>query len=62
MVFPFPQIDLISPLITQLTYEGLIDEMFGVRNATVSLPANRFMEGAATAAGSGEQDEDEDLR
>ena len=58
-----PQIDLISPLITQLTYEGLIDEMFGIRNAAVSLPADRFMEGAATAmaGGSGAQDEDEEL-
>ena len=37
--------------------------MFGIRNAAVSLPADRFMEGAATAmaGGSGAQDEDEEL-
>ena len=26
-------IDLLSPLITQLTYEGLIDEFFGIQNS-----------------------------
>jgi len=31
-------VDLISPLPTQLTYEGLIDEMFGVQCASVRLP------------------------
>ena len=56
------QIDLISPLITQLTYEGLIDEMFGVRNSAVSLPAERFMEGAGGGGGGGAQEEDDELR
>lgn len=28
-------IDFISPLVTQLTYEGLIDEVFGIRNGKV---------------------------
>ena len=36
------QIDMVTPLVTQLTYEGLIDEMFGVRNSVVQLPAARF--------------------
>ena len=36
------QVDLISPLITQLTYEGLIDELFGITNACVKLPAEKF--------------------
>jgi len=31
-------VDLVSPLPIQLTYEGLIDEMFGVQCATVRLP------------------------
>ncbi|XP_044010499.1 vacuolar protein sorting-associated protein 33A isoform X2 [Aphidius gifuensis] len=35
-------IDLLSPLVTQLTYEGLIDEIFGIKNTTVQLPANKF--------------------
>ena len=37
------KIDLISPLVTQLTYEGLIDEMFGIKNSSVKLPANKFL-------------------
>ena len=34
-------VDLISPLPTQLTYEGLIDEMFGVQCASVRLPEDK---------------------
>ena len=37
------QIDLISPLITQLTYEGLIDEFFSIRNSSVKLPGHKFL-------------------
>eukprot|EP01135_Chromosphaera_perkinsii_P005349 Nk52_evm30s343 gene=Nk52_evmTU30s343 len=33
-------VDLFSPLCTQLTYEGLIDEMFGIENSYVSLPSD----------------------
>ncbi len=36
------QVDLISPLITQLTYEGLIDELFQIKNSSVKLPAEKF--------------------
>ena len=25
-------VDLVTPLLTQLTYEGLIDEFFGIQN------------------------------
>ncbi|OAD52769.1 Vacuolar protein sorting-associated protein 33A [Eufriesea mexicana] len=35
-------VDLLSPLVTQLTYEGLIDEIFGIEYNTVELPARRF--------------------
>ncbi|XP_076622166.1 vacuolar protein sorting-associated protein 33A [Colletes latitarsis] len=35
-------IDLLSPLVTQLTYEGLIDEIFGIECNAVKLPAKRF--------------------
>eukprot|EP00794_Sanderia_malayensis_P018179 gene18179-19993_t len=35
-------IDLITPLLTQLTYEGLIDEVFGIVNTNVQLPADKF--------------------
>ncbi|KAL7287732.1 hypothetical protein TKK_0018117 [Trichogramma kaykai] len=36
-------LDLLSPLVTQLTYEGLIDEIFGINNTTVKLPAEKFL-------------------
>ncbi|KAK3911950.1 Vacuolar protein sorting-associated protein 33A [Frankliniella fusca] len=35
-------VDLLTPLATQLTYEGLIDEIFGIQNNTVKLPAEHF--------------------
>uniref|UniRef100_A0A8W7PQX2 VPS33A n=1 Tax=Anopheles coluzzii TaxID=1518534 RepID=A0A8W7PQX2_ANOCL len=37
--------DLMSVLATQLTYEGLIDEIFGINNTTVNLPAEKFNTG-----------------
>lgn len=30
-------VDLLSPLVTQLTYEGLIDEIFGINNSKLML-------------------------
>ncbi|XP_059089713.1 vacuolar protein sorting-associated protein 33A-like [Tigriopus californicus] len=36
------QIDLITPFLTQLTYEGLIDETFGIKFNSVRLPAHKF--------------------
>ena len=27
------EVDLLSPLVTQLTYEGLIDEIFGINSS-----------------------------
>nr|XP_018896974.1 PREDICTED: vacuolar protein sorting-associated protein 33A [Bemisia tabaci] len=35
-------IDLVSPLVTQLTYEGLIDELFQINRCTVHLPPEKF--------------------
>ncbi|KAG8803809.1 hypothetical protein FRC17_006109, partial [Serendipita sp. 399] len=32
--------DMVTPMLTQLTYEGLIDELIGVSNTYVELPAN----------------------
>ncbi|KAH8421539.1 hypothetical protein KR009_012211 [Drosophila setifemur] len=47
-------IDLLSPLATQLTYEGLIDEFFGIRQNKVTLPAEHFpSEGTAVSGGGG---------
>ncbi|KIM31975.1 hypothetical protein M408DRAFT_327354 [Serendipita vermifera MAFF 305830] len=34
------RVDMITPMLTQLTYEGLIDEIVGVSNTYVELPAN----------------------
>ncbi|KAI0073963.1 Sec1-like protein [Panus rudis PR-1116 ss-1] len=34
------RVDMITPLLTQLTYEGLIDEMFGIKNSHVEVPAS----------------------
>lgn len=28
--------DLVTPMCTQLTYEGIIDELLGIKNGTVS--------------------------
>ncbi|KAK9880635.1 hypothetical protein WA026_011875 [Henosepilachna vigintioctopunctata] len=36
-------VDLISPLATQLTYEGLIDELFGINNSTANFPIHNFL-------------------
>lgn len=36
--------DFVTPLCTQLTYEGLIDEIFGINNATVDLPQEKFFD------------------
>ncbi|KAJ8968096.1 hypothetical protein NQ314_002467 [Rhamnusium bicolor] len=36
-------VDLISPLATQLTYEGLIDEIFGINNSTANFPIDHFL-------------------
>ncbi|KAG2155689.1 Sec1-like protein [Suillus clintonianus] len=33
-------VDMITPLLTQLTYEGLIDEFIGIKNSHVELPVS----------------------
>lgn len=36
-------VDMITPLLTQLTYEGLLDEFFGIQNCTsINLYDNVF--------------------
>ncbi|KAF8581753.1 Sec1-like protein [Ramaria rubella] len=34
------QTDPVTPLLTQLTYEGLVDELIGIKNSHVELPAS----------------------
>ncbi|KAH9503153.1 Vacuolar protein sorting-associated protein 33A [Bulinus truncatus] len=36
-------VDLLTPLLTQLTYEGLIDEIFTIKNTNVKLPPEKFI-------------------
>lgn len=36
-------IDLMSVLATQLTYEGLIDEIYGINQSTAHFPSDRFL-------------------
>lgn len=36
-------VDLLTPLATQLTYEGLIDEIYGIQNTNVKLPPEKFV-------------------
>lgn len=35
-------VDLLTPLATQLTYEGLIDEIYGIQNSYMKLPPEKF--------------------
>jgi len=51
------EVDLVTPLLTQLTYEGLIDEVFGIQNnqtdvdsTIVGAPAPAAAQPASTAA------------
>lgn len=53
-------IDILSAMATQLTYEGLIDEFYGINNTTVNFPAEKFASGSedvnfSRASSSGEK-------
>ncbi|KAH8119990.1 Sec1-like protein [Phellopilus nigrolimitatus] len=34
------RVDMLTPMLTQLTYEGLVDEFIGIKNSHVELPAS----------------------
>lgn len=36
------RVDLVTPFLSQATYEGLIDEFFGIRHNSVKLPGEKF--------------------
>lgn len=36
-------VDLLSPSITQLTYEGLLDEIYGINQTAIRLPPEKFI-------------------
>ncbi|KAK2161895.1 hypothetical protein LSH36_108g07122 [Paralvinella palmiformis] len=42
-------VDPLTPLLTQLTYEGLIDEIFSIANTTVKLPPEKFVASQGTS-------------
>ncbi|KAJ2158325.1 Vacuolar protein-sorting-associated protein 33 [Coemansia sp. RSA 552] len=42
-------VDLVTPLLTQLTYEGLISEVFGIVNGSVTLGGSTSSDGAGEA-------------
>ncbi|XP_017029055.1 vacuolar protein sorting-associated protein 33A [Drosophila kikkawai] len=46
-------IDLLSPLATQLTYEGLIDEFYGIRQNKLMLPSEHFPSDGGLGGGAG---------
>eukprot|EP00118_Oscarella_pearsei_P002060 m.9367 g.9367 ORF g.9367 m.9367 type:complete len:611 (+) comp21289_c0_seq2:147-1979(+) len=53
-------VDLLSPLLTQLTYEGLVDELFGIENGCCKFSADRFSEqsgGGGGGSAKGQQQE-----
>ncbi|KAF8753754.1 Sec1 family [Rhizoctonia solani] len=43
--------DLITPFLTQLTYEGLLDEYFGIKNSYIEVNADLLSSGPQTNAG-----------
>ena len=45
------QVDLVSPLMTQLTYEGLIDEFFGIGQTKVRLPEDAAAKSSPSSNG-----------
>jgi hypothetical protein len=46
------EVDFITPMVTQITFEGLIDEVLGIKNGSVTYTPSR-QEGAAGAGSSG---------
>jgi hypothetical protein len=46
------EVDFITPMVTQITFEGLIDEVTGIKNGSVTYTPSR-QEGAAGAGSSG---------
>lgn len=45
------EVDFITPMVTQITFEGLIDEVTGIKNGSVAYTPSR-QEGAGGAGGS----------
>ena len=48
-------VDLLTPLMTQMTYEGLLDEIFGINHTTIKLPPEKFVQNNSKEGQSSEQ-------
>lgn len=48
-------VDLLTPLASQLTYEGLIDEIYGIQNSYVKLPPEKFAPKKQGGGGGGKE-------
>lgn len=55
-------VDLLTPMTFQLNYEGILDEIYGINQTVIKLPAGKFeqnsaddAEGSSSAAGGGER-------
>lgn len=44
-------VDLVTPLLTQWSYEGMLDEVFGMTNAVVEVDVNILGDDAAATFG-----------
>jgi vacuolar protein sorting-associated protein 33A len=53
MVIIDRKVDMVTPLLTQLTYEGLIDECMGLKNSHVEVPQALLAPATAPASASG---------
>lgn len=47
------EVDLVSPLVTPLTYEGLVDDLIGIENGKIKVDASILGEDSATTDASG---------
>ena len=38
-------VDMLTPLLKQLVYEGIADELYGLNGGTIKIPSARFDDG-----------------
>ena len=48
-------VDLLTPFMTQLTYEGLLDEIFGINNNAIKVPPEKFVQQSANGSSTSQQ-------
>lgn len=47
------EVDFVTPMVTQITFEGLIDEVTGIKNGSVTYTPSRQEGGGAGSGGAG---------